>query len=211
MSAKRLATEFVGKKINNLTIVKDLRWPTRDRAVLAQCICGKVKVYLLNNIERGRSKSCGCSQVRPITHGLSKHRLYWIFTSMSDRCKNTKARFYHRYGGRGIKICSEWEHNFKKFYDWAIQNGWQEGLEIDRINNDGNYEPSNCRWATDKEECRNRSTNKIIEFNGEKRCVAEWCELHNITQQVFYKRRKRGWDIKRALESPLMKNKFVYQ
>lgn len=213
MSAKQPATEFIGKAFNNLTIIEDLGYPktSNHRMVIAKCVCGKTNQYFLGNIKSGKSLSCGCIQNKFKKHGLNTHALYRRYYSMLDRCYNANCKTYNRYGGRGITVCDEWKNNFQAFYDWAISTGWSKELAIDRVNNDGNYEPSNCRWATDKMECRNRSSNKIIEFNNNKKCVAEWCEIYNVTQHVFYNRRRNGWSIEEALTTPPMKNQFVFK
>jgi len=91
-----------------------------------------------------------------IKHGMSRTRLYGCWVGMKERCDNKNRRFYHRYGGRGITYCKEWE-NFEPFMDWALANGYSDGLTLDRINNDGNYEPSNCRWATQSQQSYNKT------------------------------------------------------
>ena len=100
-------------------------------------------------------------------HGLSKHPLNKIWRSMRRRCNNQSSSSYQRYGGRGISVCDEW-NNFETFYRWAISNGWADGLSIDRIDNDRGYSPDNCRFASRKEQSRNRSTNVSITVNGHK-------------------------------------------
>lgn len=132
-----------------------------------RCQCGKVKRISQSSLTRGLTKSCGCLQRKiskevnknnknPVTHGLSRENLYRRFHGMKSRCYNPNNTAYHNYGGRGIKICDEWLNDFESFYVWAIENGYREDLTIDRINNDGNYEPSNCRWTTRKVQQNNR-------------------------------------------------------
>lgn len=113
-------------------------------------------------------------------HGLCKTRLYRIFGNIKQRCYYKNNKDYKNYGGRGIIVCDEWLKDFKKFYDWAINNGYQDGLTIDRINNDGNYEPSNCRWITKKAQSRNNRNNRIITYKGETHCLIEWSEILKI-------------------------------
>lgn len=117
-------------------------------------------------------------------HGLSKHPLNKIWRSMRRRCNNQSSSSYQRYGGRGISVCDEW-NNFETFYRWAISNGWADGLSIDRIDNDRGYSPDNCRFASRKEQSRNRSTNVPITVNGITKLQIEWAELLNITDSAI--------------------------
>lgn len=147
-------TDTTGKKFNRLTIVKELG---RSR-VEAMCDCGNIKTYYKGAIVIGHTKSCGCYAIEKIsmlnkTHGNYTHTLYYVWQGIKRRCSNSRTKDYARYGGRGITICDEWKNSFQAFYDWAILNGWGKGLQVDRINNDGNYEPSNCRFVTNAENC----------------------------------------------------------
>lgn len=136
-------------------------------------------------------------------HGLCYSRIYGIWNGIINRCENPNRKAYSRYGGRGIKVCEEW-HDFINFYNWAINNGYQENLSIDRIDNKGNYEPSNCRWATAKEQSINRSSNRYFTINGETRCLKEWCEIYNISYKaVFARIYKYNWEVIFALTIPI--------
>lgn len=138
---------------------------SRYRKVIATCICGVTKEYYLHSLVYSQQLSCGCLRneagEKRKTHGLSNHPLYRAWTEMNRRCYNEKRDNYARYGGRGITVCEEWRNDFKTFYDWAINSGWAEGLWIDRRENDGNYEPSNCRWVTVGESNINRTCVKL--------------------------------------------------
>ena len=130
-----------------------------------RCFCGKEFTAALYNINSGRQKSCGCLRHNKdkITHGFSSDRLYNIWKSMLYRCNNSKYKNYNDYGGRGITVCSEWQDDFNKFKEWSLANGYADDLSIDRINVDGNYEPSNCRWTTAT--VQNRNTRLLISTN----------------------------------------------
>jgi len=99
---------------------------------------------------------------------------------MKARCNNSKASRYEHYGGRGITVCEDWQKSFATFRDWALENGYTDTLTIDRIDNDGNYAPDNCRWTTAQEQARNTSKNHKVEFNGEVRCITEWADIFGI-------------------------------
>lgn len=137
-------------------------------------------------------------QNKPYPKELYQTRIYRIWSHMLSRCNNPKVPEYNRYGGRGISVCKQW-HNFADFYS-DMSQGYSEELEIDRINNDGNYEPGNCRWATPKQNCRNRRSNRYFTINGVKRTLAEWIEHSSVrssnVRQRFY---VRGWSIEKSL------------
>lgn len=124
---------------------------------------------------------------------------------MKQRCDNPKAISYKRYGARGISVCEEWQE-FKPFYDWAMANGYQENLTIDRIDNDGNYEPSNCRWATNKEQQNHTSYNRLYTYKGETLTIAQWAEKAGISRNMLYKRLLRGWSIEKALTTEKLRD-----
>lgn len=119
---------------------------------------------------------------------------------MKTRCQNSKSKEYDRYGGRGITVCEEWKNDFMSFYNWAIANGYQEGLTIDRKDNDGNYEPSNCRWITRKEQMNNCSRNHLITIDGETHTIKEWSEITGVpASRITARINVLGWDEKKAV------------
>lgn len=132
-------------------------------------------------------------------HGKTNTRLFRIWAHIKDRCFNVNNDAYKNYGARGIIMCSEWKNDFMSFYNWAIANGYNEVLTIDRKNNNGNYEPSNCRWISVKEQHRNTRRNTFLCYNGKKKCVSEWAEILRISKETLYARIKRGWPIERIL------------
>lgn len=163
-------------KIGRLTLIAEpyLRKPKENspckrKYVLAQCYCGTIKEYQLINIQRKikGEVSCGCYQDEHpahLVHGLSKNNLiYNLWIYIKDRCYNLKSQFYKDYGGRGIRVSDEWMSDFKKFSTWALNNGWLKGLTIDRINNDGNYESTNCRFTNHAVQARNRRSTKLTQ------------------------------------------------
>lgn len=134
-------------------------------------------------------------------------RLYRIWSGMRGRCKKDGSEYHKNWGGRGVSVCDEW-NDFNTFREWAIKNGYDETLTIDRINNDGDYEPSNCRWITYKEQSRNMRSNRYIEINGEQHIIPDWCEiLGTVTPSTVYARmRKYGWTAEKALLTPGQKH-----
>lgn len=133
-----------------------------------------------------------------VKHGLSKTRLHTIWHSMYCRCNYPTTNGYKNYGGRGIKICKEWQE-FINFHDWAVANGYFDNLTLDRIDIDGDYEPSNCRWETPKNQSNHKSNNVYYSFEGETKTAKQWCDKFKINPTTFHDRIKRGWTIEQAL------------
>lgn len=129
-----------------------------------------------------------------------RRKLQKVFRSMMYRCYNEDNHVYKYYGGKGIRICDEWTESFDNFYHWALLNGYREGLSIDRINVNGNYSPENCRWATMKEQARNRTNTVLVEYNGKKMTLREWSEELNISLSTITKRKHNGYSDKEIIE-----------
>lgn len=208
--ARIFAQEQVGKKFNRLLILS-ITDPQRKWTiwVIARCECGVIKTYELTPIIKGHTKSCGCFKVDSfraviMKHGKVNHPLYNHWMAMKQRCYDENFKTYHNYGGRGITICDEWKNNFSNFYEWALLNGWQKGLSLDRFPDlNGSYTPYNCRWATRKQQSRNTRSNVFITFNGKSMCIADWAEEIGITQRRISTRLKRGWSAEKTLTTPL--------
>ncbi|HDY87984.1 MAG TPA: hypothetical protein ENH82_07725 [bacterium] len=158
--------DITGQKFNRLLVIK--RAPNRGKRTMwfCCCDCGSEKEIHSHYLISGHTKSCGCSSAEMSAearkkHGLGKHPIYYVWSHMKDRCYNPKDKGYKNYGGRGISVCEEWFSSLRIFYDFAIARGWKDGLQIDRINNEGNYEPNNCRFITQRENIRNSRTTKL--------------------------------------------------
>ena len=136
-------------------------------------------------------------------HGKRKTRLYRIWANIKTRCYNERDPHFERWGNRGITMCAEWKDNFQNFYDWSMSHGYSDDLTIDRIDNNGNYEPSNCRWVDMKKQTRNNSRNHIVKLNGIERPLIEWTEIYKINYKTVRDRLKRGWDYEKALTEPV--------
>ncbi len=181
----------VGNKFGRITITKNYMIKRQNGVnrthIDGICECGKNIIKMrFDGLKDGYSKSCGCLQIEMLTtHGMYKTRRYRIYQGIKTRCYNKNNNFYKDYGGRGITICYEWKNNFMSFYEWSIKNGYKEDLTIDRINNDGNYEPENCRWVTMWEQNNNRRDNtpqpKIGDKFGKLTVISEpfLCTMNN--------------------------------
>ncbi|WP_196607105.1 hypothetical protein [Pectinatus frisingensis] len=135
-----------------------------------------------------------------IKHGMYGTRLYHIWNGMKGRCLNPHNKDYEDYGGRGIKVCNEWADDSTSFFRWAMHAGYNDNLTIDRINNNYDYCPANCRWISSDAQQRNRRNNKIITFNGESHCLAEWGRVLGISHKTIYSRIRNGWSIYDVLQ-----------
>ena len=139
---------------------------------------------------------------RPRTTSDEVKKLQSTRACMVQRCMNPKNKGYHNYGGRGIKVCDEWLNDSKAFVEWSLANGYEQGLSIDRIDNDGDYSPENCRWATRKQQSNNTRKNLLLTFNGETHTCAEWADIFGVDRNRFHHRLKQGWDLERILNEP---------
>ena len=195
--------DLTGKKFGRLTVLRYSHKSGNKHYWLCKCDCGKEKPVIGCCLKSGNTKSCGCynkeKRIETHTkHGMKNTKIYYVWKAIKKRCENPNDTAYKNYGGRGIKVCDEWKNDFTSFYNWSIKNGYKEGLSIDRIDNNGNYEPLNCRWATRIEQGRNTRKNRFIEYNGEKHCISEWSSLLGIKQRKIYDRLKKGWSIEKV-------------
>lgn len=186
-----------GSKFNFLTAIE--RAPGNSEAgnvtYLWECDCGKFITASASDVVRGHTQSCGCFQKErasqaKTTHGKSQAKIYSVWSSMKGRCNNPQPQDAAHYRDRGIRVCDEWQDNFETFYNWAVSHGYREGLSIDRIDNDGNYCPKNCRWATNYVQQNNKSTNVTLCYDGETKTLSQWAEEMGISRRTLYRRLK---------------------
>lgn len=202
--------DITGQKFNHLYVISHAFNKNGRSYWNCLCDCGKTVVVLGSSLKSGNTKACGCHQKdgwsNGITHGKSKTRQYRIWQNMKNRCLNSKDQYFKNYGGRGIKVCDEWigKDGFISFYNWAIGNGYKENLTLDRINNDGDYCPENCRWVGRNEQMRNTRRNRILEYKGRKQTMIQWSEELNIPYHILNGRiNQYGWSTKDAIETPI--------
>lgn len=192
----RKTKDLTGQKFGNLTAIKrveDKVYPSGEHSVmwLCECECGNTKIISRAALINGKTKSCGC--LKGESHKMSDTRLYEIWRSIKRRCEDDRRKDYLIYGGRGIKICKEWGNSFNAFYNWAINNGYNDTLTIERKDVNGNYEPSNCRWATKEEQANNRRDNQFLTHNGKTQTISQWAKELNINESTLRNRIQRGW------------------
>lgn len=191
--------DLTGQKFGMLTVIG--RAPNKSNNVRWNCICdcGNETIQSTSHLTSGHTKSCGCFRVRYAREshtihgcGFDDNRLYRIWKHMKERCSNPNVKCYKRYGGKGVKVCDEWLHDFKAFYDWAMANGYSEDLTLDRIDYNGSYSPENCRWATYKQQANNTSRNLVYEYDGRVMTLSQWSEYTGINYMTLMGRIKRG-------------------
>jgi hypothetical protein len=168
------------------------------------CDCGERRVVLLSQLRDGKTQSCGCLHIERVkaarTHGMASSPEYTVWRSMLDRCRNPNGATYARYGGRGIAVCARWQGSFEAFYaDMGPRPSPEHS--IDRIDNSGNYEPGNCRWATHTEQALNKRNNRFIEWNGARLTVTQWAGRIGVSQSALSHRLSRGEDPCAALSA----------
>lgn len=203
-----------GDQFGDWTVIKRVANYKRERAYLCRCKCGREKVIPSQKLRlKSECKMCKeCSYDAFKKHGDSqqsrrgrRHSLYIAWDNMLRRCENKKHPQYRLYGGRGISVCEEW-HDYEIFREWCLKNGWRKGLSLDRINNDGNYEPSNCRWTTQKIQVRNSRTTKWETINGETKTRGAWLEVYNVSYQFVSDRiKKYGVSFAEAIQMPRLR------
>lgn len=191
-----MVKDLTGLKFGKLTVIKKVGRDKKYNTLwLCKCECGNEKIVARDKLVVGNTKSCGCAKSKFFTnlnkkHGLSHSRLWRVWCNIKKRCYYKNHKAYKEYGERGITVCEEWLNDFQAFHDWAMANGYNENAPkgqctIDRINNNGNYEPNNCKWVSMKEQARNKRNNKIITYNGISKCLVEWAEDMNLNAKYL--------------------------
>jgi len=194
--------DLTGQQFGRLTVIKRVENGNHGKVRwLCQCDCGKNSIVISGGLRNKNTQSCGCLNKEILTkHGHAsyhKSKTYKTWNDMIQRCINPNCKAYKDYGGRGIQVCKRW----LKFENFLQDMGEKpEGLTLDRIDNDGDYRPENCRWATRKEQNRNSRHNRLITINGNTKCLSEWCNFYNINYHKIYMRLHHGWSPEEAFE-----------
>ena len=205
------AIDITGERFGRLTAVKRIGKDKRNNALwLCKCDCGNEVVRATAELKKRNNHSCGCLAKEHLddmanantTHGMSGSRLYGCYKGMMSRCYRPKDIHYNAYGKRGITVCKEWKNKPKAFIEWALANGYSDDLTIERIDVNGNYEPSNCTWIPMIEQYDNKRQNVMIEWNGERHNATYWARKFGISAQKIRWRYKHGWSIERIFNLP---------
>ena len=202
MKNMRRVNDLTGKKFGMLTVIGIDDRGTRKTYWMCQCDCGNVKSVRSDSLQSGAIKSCGCLKKKQDamnltsnhSHKMSGTRLFGEWQGMKGRCFNKNNARFARYGGRGITVCDEWRDDFSAFARWAVENGYDEKLTLDRIDNDKSYSPENCRWADARTQSRNRSTNVVVTIGNSTRTLTEWCEIFHLDPRTVFARYRRNGD-----------------
>jgi len=213
--------DITGQKFGRLTAIRFFEKGSKTQRVkwLFRCDCGKEVISDAHNVKQGNKKSCGClgressantgrqtikvAIAACTTHGMSNTKLYTMWQNMKERCCKPNRKDSKHYYDKGITVCDEWLNSAKAFIDWALSNGYQEGLSIDRIENDKNYCPDNCRFIPLARQKSNTSQNHFITINGETNTVADWARFYQISAKVIRRRLQLGWSPQDAVLRPV--------
>lgn len=191
--------DLQGRRFGKLVVLKEDGRIGSNVAWICRCDCGNEVRVRSSSLLSGNTTTCGCGRIEAITtHNQTGTRLFNVWRNIKERCENKNYKTYPHYGGRGIRLCDEW-HDFEVFERWAKTHGYGQGLTIDRIDVNGNYEPSNCRWVTPKQQARNRRKTVFLEHNGEKRSLAEWAEVLGEKFTTLQWRYYNGWSAEEIL------------
>lgn len=197
--------DLTGQKFGRWTVIEKAQTSSTGHIKWhCKCECGAEREVASYSLLEHKSISCGCFRIEQTKktntkHGDSYSRLHKIWSGIKKRCYNKQSPCYKNYGGRGIIMCDEWRNNYNSFMEWSLNNGYSNELTIDRIDNNGDYEPLNCRWVAMKEQANNKRSNKNITAFGKTLTAAQWSEKVGIKRNTIVYRINHGWDVESAL------------
>lgn len=207
-------SHYIGRRFGSLLVLEDLKLRGKhgSRVLKTICDCGKEKIAVVAYLLCGKTQSCGClksrlSAERGTKHGLYYHPLYRLWHMVYDRCYNPKNISYCNYGAKGVVMCDEWKNDFMSFYNWAILNGWAKGLQIDKDKLSSEqvgkiYSPEYCCFLQRKENMWHRGNSRMVEYQGQTKCLAEWASVLNLDFKLLSGRYKKKWNAIKMFETP---------
>lgn len=211
---------LAGMRYSRWTVIQEdepLEYISRNRREyarkwLCRCDCGTEAVVYQTNLNRGKSKSCGCLQNEAVVkHGYSRghkgHKLHRRWIAMRQRCYSADHKEYKNYGARGITVCDEWNNSAAAFIDWGLKNGWREGLSIDRVDNNSGYSPSNCRFTDIKTQSNNTRRNVLVTIDGQTYTFIQACEKFGVSERCARGRKWRGWPLEKIFSTPVARHR----
>lgn len=219
--------DLTGQRFGYLTCIEPVKYGYGLYKWLCECDCGRTVSVRGWDLKSGKTRSCGCMssvlkcETREKTgkeswENRKYDRLYRVWQGMKERCYNKNNKAYNNYGGKGIKVCAEWEYDYLCFKTWAYLNGYDDNAHflkctLDRIDNNKDYSPDNCRWVYDfKNQCRNKTTNNLITYNGETHCIQEWADILGINYNTLAQRKKSGWSDEEIVKIPYKQSRKDY-
>ena len=213
-SLTNVKRDIIGKTFGRFTVVSNAgKAPSKHSLWRCVCSCGNEIIVIRCSLTSGSTRSCGClndeqrhkkgEEANRTKHGKHDTRLYRIWKAMRNRCLNPNSPDFQKwYGAKGITVCQEWINDFSPFEKWAIENGYQDTLTLDRIDVNSNYSPQNCRWVSNSIQQNNKTTNHLLTYNNETHTLAEWSKITGIDRSAILARIKRGWSVERTLTEP---------
>lgn len=219
MAIKNMADQRFGK-----LVAKTIAFSKNGLYWNCVCDCGVRFVARGTSIRYGSTQSCGCGSLDQARRNMASYHMRYdtglgptarilkdLYRNMLDRCNNPANKRYYCYGGRGVSVCSLWSSSSGRrlFYEWCMCNGWRKGLELDRRDVNGNYEPSNCRFVDDFTQANNKTDNHYVTWNGETLTITEWARKIGVRPQALIHRFTRHWDTERAMTQPFRGRRLV--
>lgn len=197
--------DLTGQRYGNLIVIRiSENEPCKKKKWLCKCDCGANVIVSGSNLRSGHTKHCKkcgneVARSKKIKHGMTGTKLYYVWEAMINRCGNPNSKSYVDYGAKGISVCDDW-HDASVFIKWALENGYKEGLEIDRIDTFKGYSPDNCRWVTKQINANNKTINKYIEHNGKTRTLADWARYYEVNYKNLSRNMNKGYSLQEAIK-----------